>query len=106
MAEGASPTAQELCEFVNDAGGGYQADLTALGHIQSGGTPTAFDRILAARLGAAAVDALADEASGVMVGLQGDEAHHVPLEEVAGEKRKLDPELYRLAGVLSALPEW
>ena len=105
VAEGASPSAQEFCEFVNDAGGGYQADLTTLGHIQSGGTPTAFDRILAARLGAAAVDALADDASGVMVGISGDEIHHVPLDEIAGEKRRLDPALYRLAGVLSALPE-
>lgn len=105
VAEGASPGAQEFCEFVNDAGGGYQADLTILGHIQSGGTPTAFDRILAARLGAAAVDALADAAPGVMVGLSGDGIQRVPLEEVAGEKRRLDPDLYRLAGVLSALPE-
>jgi 6-phosphofructokinase 1 len=105
VAEGASPSAQEFCEFVNEAGGSYQADLTTLGHIQSGGTPTAFDRILAARLGAAAVDALADDASGVMVGISGEEIHHVPLEEIAGEKRQLDPGLYRLAGVLSALPE-
>ncbi len=105
VAEGASPSAQEFCEYVNDAGGNYQADLTTLGHIQSGGTPTAFDRILAARLGAAAVDALADDASGVMVGISGEEIRHVPLEEIAGEKRQLDPGLYRLAGVLSALPE-
>ncbi|HKH10280.1 MAG TPA: ATP-dependent 6-phosphofructokinase [Rubrobacter sp.] len=105
VAEGASPTAHEFCEFVNDAGGGYKADLTTLGHIQSGGAPTAFDRILAARLGAAAVEALADDVSGVMVGLSGDEVKHVPLEKVAGEKRPLDPGLYRLAGILSALPE-
>ena len=105
VAEGASPTAGGFCEFVNDAGGSYQADLTTLGHIQSGGTPTAFDRILAARLGAAAVDALADDASGVLVGVSGEEIQHVPLEEIAGEKRQLDPDLYRLAGVLSALPE-
>ena len=104
VAEGASPTAGELCDFVNDAGGSYQADLTTLGHIQSGGTPTAFDRILAARLGAAAVDALADEASGTMVGLSGDDIRRVPLDEVAGQKRPLDPDLYRLAGVLSSLP--
>ena len=105
VAEGASPTASEFCDFVNDAGGGYQADLTTLGHIQSGGTPTAFDRILAVRLGAAAVDALADDASGTMVGLSGDSIERVPLEKVAGEKRPLDPDLYRLAGVLSALPD-
>ena len=105
VAEGASPTAAEFCDFVNGAGGGYQADLTTLGHIQSGGTPTAFDRILAARLGAAAVDALADDASGTMVGLSGDGIERVPLEKVAGRKRPLDPDLYHLAGVLSALPD-
>jgi 6-phosphofructokinase 1 len=105
VAEGASPTADEFCAFVNDAGGGYKADLTTLGHIQSGGSPTAFDRILAARLGAGAVDALAEDEAGTMVGLSGDATERVPLEDVAGEKRPLDPDLYRLAGVLAALPD-
>lgn len=104
-AEGASPSAGEFCDFVNDAGGNYEADLTTMGHIQSGGTPTAFDRILAARLGSAAVDALADGEAGTMAALSGDAVALVPLAEVAGEKRPLDPSLYRLAGVLSALPE-
>ena len=104
-AEGASPTAGGFCDFVNDAGGNYQADLTTLGHIQSGGTPTAFDRILAARLGDGAVAALADGEAGTMAALSGDAVARVPLEVVAGEKRPLDPDLYRLAGVLSALPE-
>jgi hypothetical protein len=40
-----------------------------------------------------------------MVGLSGDEVQHVPLEKIADEKRPLDPDLYRLAGVLSALPD-
>ena len=75
-----------------------------LGHIQSGGSPTSFDRVLASRLGAAAVDALADNDSGKMVGLRGDEICRALLDEVVGGQRPLDPELYRLAGVLSALP--
>jgi 6-phosphofructokinase 1 len=104
-AEGASPSAGEFRDFVNDAGGSYQADLTVLGHIQSGGSPTSFDRILASRLGAAAVDALADDDSGKMVGLCGEKICRVPLDEVDGEQRPLDPDLYRLAGVLSALPD-
>jgi 6-phosphofructokinase 1 len=104
-AEGASPSAGEFRDFVNDAGGSYQVDITVLGHIQSGGSPTTFDRVLASRLGAAAVEALADEVSGEMVGLCGDEICRVPLDEVVGEQRPLDPELYRLAGVLAALPE-
>ena len=104
-AEGASPSAEEFRDYVNDAGGAYQADLTLLGHIQSGGSPNAFDRILAARLGAAAVEALAEDAAGTMVGLNGDSVERVPLEQVVGEQRPLDPELYRLAGILAALPE-
>lgn len=104
-AEGASLTAGEFAEYVNEAGSSYQADLIMLGHIQSGGSPGAFDRVLAARLGSAAVVALAEKDSGTMVGLVGDEIQRTPLKEVAGERRPLDPELYRLAGVLSALPE-
>jgi 6-phosphofructokinase 1 len=103
-AEGASLSAGEFRDFINDAGSSYQADLTVLGHIQSGGSPTSFDRVLASRLGAAAVDALADDDSGKMVGLCGDEICRDPLDEVVGGQRSLDPELYRLAGVLSALP--
>ena len=60
---------------------------------------------LAARLGAAAVEALAEREAGKMVGLNGDRVERVPLDEVVGEQRPLDPELYRLAGVLAALPE-
>jgi 6-phosphofructokinase 1 len=104
-AEGASPSAGEFRDFVNDAGGSYQADLTVLGHIQSGGSPTSCDRVLASRLGAAAVEALADDESGKMVGLCGDEICRAPLDEIVGRERPLDPDLYRLAGVLSALPE-
>ena len=104
-AEGASPSAEEFRDFVNEAGGAYQADLTVLGHIQSGGSPSTFDRILAARLGAAAVEALADGEAGTMVCLSGERVERIPLEEVVGEERPLDSELYRLAGVLAALPE-
>ena len=104
-AEGASPSAEEFRDYVNEAGGSYQADLTVLGHIQSGGSPTSFDRILAGRLGASAVEALADEDSGTMVGLNGDRIERMPLGEVVDEQRPLDPELYELAEVLAALPE-
>jgi 6-phosphofructokinase 1 len=104
-AEGATPSAEEFRDFVNDAGGAYQADLTVLGHIQSVGNPSAFDRILASRLGTAAVEALADDDAGTMVGLSADGIARISLEEVVGGQRPLDPELYRLAGVLATLPE-
>jgi 6-phosphofructokinase 1 len=102
--EGAQLSARELCDYINDQEGAYGADLTDLEHIQSGGGPNAFDRTLAGRLGAAAVEALADGASGTMVGLQGPGIERTPLDRVAGEKRPLDAELYRLSEVLAAMP--
>jgi 6-phosphofructokinase 1 len=104
-AEGAGLSAEELQEYINDAEGTYEADITAVGHIQSGGDPTSADRILAARLGAAAVEALADGEHGVMVGVSGEEVRRVPLEEVVGEQRPLDPDLYELAKMLAEMPE-
>jgi 6-phosphofructokinase 1 len=104
VSEGASPTAAELCGYINDAGESYAADLTAAGHIQSGGSPTAFDRILAVRLGAAAVEALADGDAGKMVGLREDRIERVPLETVIEEERPLDQSLYELTGELARIP--
>jgi 6-phosphofructokinase 1 len=104
-AEGAALSAEELQEYINDTEGAYEADITAVGHIQSGGDPTSTDRILAARLGAAAVEALADGEPGVMVGVRGEEVRRVPLEEVVGEQRPLDPEMYQLARMLAEMPD-
>ena len=104
-AEGADPSAEELQEYINGAEGTYEADLTAVGHIQSGGDPTSTDRILAARLGAAAVEALADGESGTMVGVKGEETRRLPLDEVVGKERQLDPGMYRLAQILAEMPE-
>jgi 6-phosphofructokinase 1 len=103
-AEGAELSAEGLQEYINDAEGTYEADLTAVGHIQSGGDPTSADRILAARLAAAAVGALADGEHGVMVGVMGEEVRRVPLEEVVGRERPLDPEMYELAKMLAEMP--
>lgn len=105
VAEGAEPSAEELRQQINDTDGTYAADLTAVGHIQSGGDPTAFDRILAARLGAAAVAALDDGESGVMVGTEGPGIRRVSLEEVVGGEKPLDPDMYELVNVLAGRPE-
>jgi 6-phosphofructokinase 1 len=105
VAEGSPLSAEELHQYVNDAAGTYDSRLTVVGHIQRGGIPTASDRILASRLGAAAVEALAEGESGTMVGVRGERVERVPLEEVVGKERVLDPTLYQLAEVLSELPE-
>lgn len=100
-AEGAKFTAAEFQDYVNDAEGTYQADLTVLGHLQSGGGPSAFDRILAGQLGTAAVSALEDGDTGVMVALRGQQVERLPLEKVVENRRPLDPEMYELVEVLA-----
>jgi 6-phosphofructokinase 1 len=103
-AEGAKLSAAEFDEYVNSTDT-YESRLTVVGHAQRGGDPTAFDRILGSRFGTAAVEALAAGESGVMVALSGELVVTLPLDQVVGRMRPLDPHMYRMAGILSALPE-
>lgn len=73
---------------------GYESRATVLGHVQRGGTPTAFDRVLATRFGVAAIDAVHDGAWGQMVALQGGQIVRVPLAEAVGTLKTVDPALY------------
>ncbi|MBE3571937.1 MAG: 6-phosphofructokinase [Moorella humiferrea] len=78
-----------------------ESRVTILGHIQRGGAPTAFDCLLASRLGAYAVELLAAGASGRMVGIAANELVDRDLEKVLQERKTIDPDLYRLAEVLA-----
>ncbi len=73
---------------------GFETRVTILGHVQRGGTPTAFDRILATRFGIAAIDAAHAGATGQMVALQAGHIVLVPLEEAVGASKTVDPDLY------------
>jgi 6-phosphofructokinase 1 len=73
---------------------GFETRVTILGHIQRGGTPTAFDRILATRFGIAAIDAVHDGAFGQMVALQAGQIVRVSLSEAVGTIKTVDPDLY------------
>ncbi len=75
--------------------------VTILGHLQRGGTPTAFDRMLASRLGAAAVDLLRENCHGRMVGLVAGEVKATPFYEVFAKEKELSAELYQLATILA-----
>ncbi|MBT8166153.1 MAG: 6-phosphofructokinase [Acidimicrobiia bacterium] len=68
---------------------GLESRVTILGHVQRGGTPSPVDRLLATRLGAEAVQAVADDDFGIMIASQRGEAVRVPLEEVAGKRRSV-----------------
>jgi phosphofructokinase-like protein len=76
---------------------GYETRVTILGHVQRGGTPVAFDRVLATRFGVAAMDAAAAGRFGTMVGLRGTEIVEVTLEDALREPKLLDPGLYETA---------
>ena len=73
--------------------------MTILGHVQRGGTPLAFDRVLGTRFGVAAVDAVTERDFGKMVALRGTEIVRVRLAEALAEPKLVDAELYETAEV-------
>lgn len=80
---------------------GYDPHVTILGHIQRGGSPTANDRILASRIGVAAVDALLDEQRSIMVGIVNDEIVHVPFNKAIKDEKPVNKYLFDILRLLS-----
>ncbi len=78
---------------------GYETRMTILGHVQRGGTPNAYDRVLATRFGVAAVDAVTRGDTGKMVALRGTDIICVPLAEALAEPKLLDPAFFETAEV-------
>jgi len=79
---------------------GFETRATVLGHVQRGGTPTAFDRVLATRLGLGAIDAVHDGAWGMMTSLRGNEIKLVPLADAVAALRQVPKEEYERDSVL------
>ncbi|CAM3525002.1 6-phosphofructokinase [Deinococcus saxicola] len=100
VAEGVPGGAQGVGDAIQ-AGTGLETRVSILGHIQRGGTPVSSDRILASRLGEAAVYALMDGVSGVMVGRRGSNIIHTPLIETWEKRKDVNRDLYRCAKKLS-----
>jgi phosphofructokinase-like protein len=120
VAEGAAPidgslaiTTSAIDEFGHERLGGianllareiasrtaYDTRVTVLGHMLRGGTPTAFDRVLATRFGVAAIDAVHDGEFGKMVALRAGRIERVPLAEAVGTTKTVDPSWYALSEV-------
>jgi len=78
---------------------GYDARVTILGHVLRGGTPTAFDRVLATRFGIAAIDAAHEGAFGSMVALQCGQIVRVAIDDAVKELKLVDPALYDVASI-------
>lgn len=79
----------------------YDVRVTILGHIQRGGSPTAYDRILASRMGVAAVDALMDEQRSIMIGIVNDEIVHVPFTKAIKDDKPVNENLLGVLQILS-----
>jgi len=103
VAEGAKYNAEKLGEYfkIHRERLGFDLRVTILGHVQRGGNPGAFDRLLGTRMGAAATDGLAQKKHGVLVGLFNGEIGTMPLGEVVSHKKKLDLKLLNLAKALN-----
>jgi len=80
---------------------GYNPHVTILGHIQRGGSPTANDRILASRIGVAAVDALLDEQRSIMIGIVNNEIVHVPFNKAIKDEKPVDKYMFDVLRLLS-----
>ncbi len=79
----------------------YDVRVTILGHLQRGGTPSAYDRILASRLGVAAVEALKEGQRNIMIGIKNDQIVYVPISKAVKIDKPIDPELITVLTELS-----
>ena len=100
-AEGSSIRTIDLAEKLDNMDVGFKTRMTILGHIQRGGSPTAYDRLLASRMGLKAVEALMEGKHGVMTGLKGKGVDFIPLLDVISNKRQVSMEYSNMTKVLA-----
>ncbi len=102
IAEGVSYKTTDLVEYLSQKGDvGFEVRLSILGHIQRGGSPSAFDRLLATRMGVKALQSLLDGQSGMMVCMSGREMDLIPIEKAISQVRPINPNYFDLARILS-----
>jgi 6-phosphofructokinase 1 len=100
-AEGSPIDTNELVQKIDTLDVGFKTRVSILGHIQRGGSPTAYDRLLASRMGVKAIEALLEGKHGVMTGLQGRNIEYIPLLDVISNKRQVNMEYYHMTKVLA-----
>ena len=103
VAEGACYNAEALTRYFQEHRErlGFELRVVKLGHVQRGGTPGVFDRLLATRMGATATECIARDEFGVLVGLVKGTIATTPLWQVVGKTKILDPQLLSLASILA-----
>ncbi len=101
IAEGATPKIHEIAQYLEEHEIGFEVRITVLGHVVRGGRPSAFDRLLATRMGCRAVELLLAGESGMMVGLHGREIGTVSLEDATTKQRGVSEEYIQMAEILA-----
>ncbi|MFI3296862.1 MAG: 6-phosphofructokinase [bacterium] len=93
--------AQAMADRIHSQDPDYDVRVSILGHLQRGGTPTASDRILASRMGVAAIDALLDEQRSIMIGIINDEIVHVPFSKAIKDDKEIKSDKVSVLQILS-----
>jgi 6-phosphofructokinase 1 len=103
IAEGVKENAAKILGYFEtyEERTGFELRATTLGHVVRGAPPSAFDRLLATRLGVNAVKSLSNGETGVLVGYQKNEVTRTPLADVVGRVKPIDTELFDLARILA-----
>jgi len=91
----------ELKEYVEKHLPDYEVRVSVLGHMQRGGSPTCFDRVLASRMGVKAIDSILDNKFNVMVGLKNNQMTLTPLIDAVKGKTSIDSELLKISDIMS-----
>ena len=91
----------KLAEYIESHMSGYEVRVTVLGHVQRGGSPSCWDRVMASRMGVAAIDALLNGERNVMIGIRHNKVLSVPFSETSKGENEIDLELIRVADIMS-----
>jgi 6-phosphofructokinase 1 len=91
----------ELAKYVEENLKEYESRVVIVGHIQRGGCPTTFDRVLASRLGVKSVEALLDGKRNIMVGIKNNRVTYTPLNDAIGLQRKINQEMLNISDILT-----
>lgn len=102
VAEGESFGAVELAKVITERIPDQEVRVTILGHIQRGGSPTCFDRLIASRMGYAAVGCLLANKFNVFVGIVNNKMHYTPLDQAVKQKQKISEDWMKMAKILSS----
>jgi 6-phosphofructokinase 1 len=100
-AEGSALRTTDIANKIDEMDVGFKTRMTILGHIQRGGSPSAYDRLIASQMGVKAVEGLMEGVHGVMTGITDRGVEFVPIAEVISNKRLINMEYYHMAKVLA-----